>query len=151
MKVFFDTSVLVAVFWGDHPLHDACLEVFRRAAKPRAFCAAHSMAELYAVMTRLPVQPSISGEQATLFLESLRTRVSPVALSAEEYTTALEEAARLGASGGKVYDVLLLACARKCAAEVIYTLDRRDFPRLARDLAGRIRVLPAAPGAALPA
>jgi predicted nucleic acid-binding protein len=144
VKVFFDTSVLVAVFWGDHPLHDASMAVFRKATRPSAFCAAHSLAEVYAVTTRLPVRPLILGEQALLFLESLRARVSPVALSAEEYAAALEQAARLGAVGGKVYDVLLLYCARKCRADTLYALDRRDFPQLAQDLAGRIHVLSAA-------
>jgi predicted nucleic acid-binding protein len=131
----------VAVFWGDHPRHEAAMSVFRKAVKSRAFCAAHSMAELYAVTTRLPVRPGISGEQALLFVESLLARVSPVALSKEEYAAALEQAARLGCTGGSLYDVLLLACARKCAAGVIYTLDWRDFPRLAQELAPRIRVL----------
>lgn len=144
MKVFFDTSVLVAVFWGDHPLHDVCMGVFRKATRRSAFCAAHSMAELYAVTTRLPVRPAISCEQALLFVESLRARVTPVALSARECAAALEHAARLGVSGGAVCDVLLLACARKCAADLVYTLDARDFPRLAQDLARRIRVLSAA-------
>ncbi len=150
MKVFFDTSVLVAVFWGDHPLHQACMEVFRRAARHRAFCGAHSMAELYAVTTRLPVRPPISGEQALLFLASLRERVSLVALDAQEYAAAIEDAAALAAAGGQVYDVLLLHCARKCSAETIYTLDRRDFPRFARDWARRIRVPPAANRTAKP-
>jgi len=150
VKVFFDTSVLVAVFWGDHPLHDACMRVFRKAARPSAFCAAHSMAELYAVITRLPVRPAIAGEQVLLFLESLRARVSPVALSTDEYVAALGQAAGLGAAGGKVYDVLLLNCARKCAADLIYTLDAGDFPRLAPDLGRRIRVLSANPPASRP-
>ena len=144
MKIFFYTSVLVAVFWGDHPLHEVCMAVFRKATRRSAFCAAHSTAELYAVTTRLPVRPAISCEQALLFLESLRARVSPVALSAKEYAAALVQAARLGVSGGGVYDVLLLACARKCAADIVYTLDVRDFPRLAEDLTRRIRVLSAA-------
>jgi predicted nucleic acid-binding protein len=43
-----------------------------------------------------------------------------------------------GITGGAVYDALQLACARKIAAERIYTFNVRHFERIAPALASRI-------------
>jgi hypothetical protein len=72
VKAFFDTSVLVGAFYGDHPRHAACLRLLEDASKKTHSCAAHSVAELYAVMTRLPVRPRITPEQGLLFVENVR-------------------------------------------------------------------------------
>ncbi len=139
MKRFFDTSVLVAVFYGDHPAHEAAIQCFQEATPKTAFCAAHSVAELYAVMTRLPVRPTIAPEQCMLFVNDLRERFTLVSLTGAEYVATVASAAKAGLSGGKVYDALILACAGKAGAEVVYTLNAKDFERIAPDLAGRIQ------------
>jgi hypothetical protein len=43
-----------------------------------------------------------------------------------------------GLGGGKVYDALLIECARISRADRIYTFNLRDFRRLAPDLTDRI-------------
>lgn len=139
MKRFFDTSVLVAVFYGGHPAHGAAIQRFQDATPKTAFCAAHSVAELYAVMTRLPVRPAISPEQCMLFLNDLRERLTLVGLTGSEYAATVARAAGAGLLGGKIYDALILACAGKAGAEVVYTLNAKDFERIAPDLAGRIQ------------
>ena len=139
MKRFFDTSVLVAVFYGDHPAHAAAIQCYRNATPRTAFCAAHSMAELYAVMTRLPVRPAIAPEQCMLFVDDVRERFTLVSLTGAEYVATVASAAQAGLPGGKVYDALILACAGKTGAEVVYTLNAKDFERIAPDLAGRIQ------------
>lgn len=139
MKRFFDTSVLVAVFYGDHPAHAAAIECFQDATPKTAFCAAHSVAELYAVMTRLPVRPAIAPEQCMLFLNDLRERLTLVSLTGAEYLATVASAARADLPGGKVYDALILACGGKAGAEVVYTLNAKDLERIAPDLAGRIQ------------
>ena len=58
----------MAVCYGDHQLHAASMEAFLKFAKPEAGCAAHSMVEVYASLTRMPA----SAEQATLFLGTLQ-------------------------------------------------------------------------------
>ena len=138
MKAFFDTSFLVAVFWGDHSGHDQALGVFRDASPVSCFCASHSLAELYSVMTRLPVRPPIHPEQAILFLKSLKERISPISLTGQEYQSTIEQAAESGVTGGRIYDALILRCARKTGADRIYTLNAKDFARLAPDLADRL-------------
>ena len=45
---------------------------------------------------------------------------------------ALNECEARGVRGGAVYDWLHLAAARKAGAEVLYTLDTRDFQALAQ-------------------
>ena len=139
MRRFFDTSVLIAVFYGDHPAHQAAIQRYRDANPRTAFCAAHSVAELYAVMTRLPVRPAIAPEQCMLFVNDLRERFTLVGLTGAEYVATVARAAKAGLPGGKVYDALILACAGKAGAEVVYTLNAKDFERIAPDLAGRIQ------------
>jgi predicted nucleic acid-binding protein len=131
LKAFFDTSVLVGAFYGDHPRHAACLRLLEDASKKTPFCAAHSVAELYSVMTRLPVRPRITPEQGLLFVENVRDYFSAITLSAAEQFEATAEAARRGLGGGKVYDLLTLKCAAKSGAERVYALNLPEFTRLA--------------------
>jgi predicted nucleic acid-binding protein len=131
LKAFFDTSVLVGAFYGDHPRHAACLRLLEDASKKTHFCAVHSVAELYAVMTRLPVRPRITPEQGLLFVENVRDYFSVVTLSAAEQFEGAAEAARRGLGGGKVYDLLTLKCALKAGAERVYALNLTEFTRLA--------------------
>ena len=58
MKVFCDTNVLVAAFITNHPQHNAARPVLERikARSDQGWAATHSLAESYAVLTRLPAQ-----------------------------------------------------------------------------------------------
>ena len=140
MKAFFDSSVLVAAFYGAHVHHEASLAAIATARKKTAFCAAHTLAEVYSVMTRLPVRPRISPEQGLLFVESIRERFSVVAFAEKEYFEVITAAAERGIGGGKIYDALILRCAEKSKAETIYTWNVDDFRQLAPDeVAARLR------------
>lgn len=61
-----------------------------------------------------------------------------VTVTAAMYTRALEVCVAQGLGGGKIYDALLIECARESAAERIYTFHLRDFRLLAPDLAERL-------------
>ena len=140
MKAFFDSSVLVAAFYGAHVHHAASLAAIQSATKKTASCAAHTLAEVYSVMTRLPVRPRISPEQGLLFIESIRERFTVVTLSDKEYYEVIAAAAGRGIGGGKIYDALILRCAEKSKAEAIFTLNLTDFRQLAApELSSRIR------------
>lgn len=76
MRDFFDTSVLTAAFWRGHVHHEASIRRFATADKKNSGCATHTLAELYATMTALPVRPLIPPEQAMLFIEEVRNRLS---------------------------------------------------------------------------
>jgi len=139
MKAFFDTSVLVPVFYGDHVHHRASLELFVQFDKSTGCCGAHSLAEVYATLTRMPGKHRISGEQAMLFLGSIRERLAIIALSSDEYADALEASAALGIVGGGIYDAMLAQCAFKAKAEAIYTWNARHYHLCGREIVGRIR------------
>jgi len=139
LKAFFDSSVLVPVFLEDHEHHDASLEVFLKADKKHGCCGAHSLAEVYSALTRLPGKYRLSAEQALLFLGNLRERLSIVALDAEEYYGAMEECAAAGVVGGNIYDALLARCALKARADTIYTWNVKHFQQLGPEVARRIR------------
>jgi predicted nucleic acid-binding protein len=139
VKTFLDTSVLVAVFWGDHPDHDRSLALFVKLRHETGACGIHSLAEVYAVMTALPVRPALSPEQVFLFVGEIPERLTVIALQPAEYLRAIRELAERRLSSGRIYDALLLACARKTKAETIYTWNVKHFRQLAPDLEHRIR------------
>ena len=139
MKVFLDTSVMIAAFWGDHADHDASLRVFVEASRETGACGIHSLAEVYAVMTALPARPILGPEQVFLFVQQVADRLTTVTLDGAEYLDAIRELSDRGLAGGRVYDALLLACARKSQAETIYTWNVKHFRQIAPDLAERIR------------
>ena len=139
MKAFFDTSALVPVFYGDHVHHQASLQRFLQFKKADGCCGAHTLAELYATLTRMPGRHRISGEQAMLFLGSIQERLSIIALDSDEYASALESAASLGIVGGAIYDALLASCAVKARADAIYTWNTRHYAQCGPHVTSRLR------------
>jgi predicted nucleic acid-binding protein len=138
MKEFFDTSVLVAAFWGGHVHHRASVTRLGAAIKKQSACGIHSLAEVYAVMTALPVRPMIPPEQALLFVEEVRDRLTLVSLNGEEYFAAIRRTAERGFGSGRVYDALLLACAARVKAQTIYTWNLKHYQALAPELSALI-------------
>jgi predicted nucleic acid-binding protein len=139
MKGFLDTSVLVPAFYGDHVHHRASLDLFVGFDKATGCCGAHSLAEVFSTLTRMPGKHRISGEQAILFIGNIRERLSIIDLSGDEYASALEASAALGIVGGNIYDAMLASCALKAKAETIYTWNERHYARCGADVIKRLR------------
>jgi predicted nucleic acid-binding protein len=139
MKGFFDTSVLVPVFYGDHVHHRVSLDLFIQFDKSTGCCGAHSLAEVYSTLTRMPGRHRISGEQAMLFINNIRERLSIIALLGDEYANALQASAALGIIGGGIYDALLAHCALKTKADVIYTWNARHYALCGLEVVNRLR------------
>lgn len=139
MKAFFDTSVLVPVFYGDHVHHQASLDLFIQCDKTTGCCGAHSLAEVYSTLTRMPGKHRISGAQAMLFIGSIRERLSIIALDGDEYANALEASAALGIVGGGIYDAMLAHCAIKGCAETIYSWNGRHYAQCRPEVTLRLR------------
>jgi predicted nucleic acid-binding protein len=139
MKAFFDTSVLVPVFYGDHVHHKASLDLFVHFDKTNGCCGVHTLKEVFSTLTRMPGKYRISGEQAMLFVGSLRERLSLIALNAGEYVAALESSASWGIVGGGIYDAMLAHCALKAQAEAIYTWNERHYAPCGPEVTRRIR------------
>jgi predicted nucleic acid-binding protein len=139
MNAFFDTSVLVPVFYGDHVHHQASMARFIQFGKSTGCCGAHSLAEVFSTLTRMPGKHRISGEQAMLFIASIRERLSIVALDGDEYASALEAAASLGIVGGGMYDAMLAHCAVKARVELIYTWNSRHYAQCGPEITKLLR------------
>jgi predicted nucleic acid-binding protein len=139
MKAFFDTSVLVAAFWGGHRDHPASIKLLGAADKKRSACAMHTLAEVYATMTALPIRPMLPPEQVMLFVQEVRDRLTLVSLDESEYFETIQQAAAAGFTSGRVYDALLLRCAAKAKAQTIYTWNLKHFQAVAPEQAARIR------------
>lgn len=133
MRIFFDTSVLVAALFEGHPFHDRAFPWLRRAQE-RDFTflvATHSLAELYSTLSGLPVKPKISPPAAwELIRENVESVAEVVSLSPDDYSLTLRRVSELGLSGGVVYDALLARAAEKSAAERLLTFNAADFRRV---------------------
>jgi predicted nucleic acid-binding protein len=134
MKVFLDTNVLVAAVIRQHVAHERSFVVLDRvlAGKDEGSVSGHSLAEMYAVMTKLPAPYRHTPEQALLSIEeNILKHFQTVSLSGADYAELLREAASIGIQGGTIYDALLLKGATKTGAGRIYTLNLKHFQAIA--------------------
>jgi predicted nucleic acid-binding protein len=97
------------------------------------------VAETYAALTSLPLTPRILPAEAERILQvNVKSHFRMVPLTASMYAKAVDACVRRSLPGGKVYDALLIQCARKAGCERIYTFNVEDYRRLAPDLASSI-------------
>lgn len=78
-------------------------------------------------------------EQALLFVDDIRERLTTIALDDHEYWSAITDAAAEGIVGGTIYDALIARCALKDKAAVIYTWNLDHFRRVGQEIAKRAR------------
>ena len=138
MKAFLDTSVLVPVFYGDHTHHAASLDLFTRFKKSEAGCAAHSLVEVYATLTRMPGQHRVDGATALLFIGDLQERLTVVSLTSGEYADLLRSSAARGIAGGTIYDAVIARCAVKTGAEKLFSWNLRHYALLGPEVTARL-------------
>jgi len=136
--IFIDTSVVVAASTVLDRRHDACVDVLATADKRGGCCSIHSLAEIFNVLSGRPLPLRMSPVDAANVVAHTAQRFKTISLTESEYVQVVEGLARLGHSGGMIYDALILACARKSKATRIYTLNPRHFRLVAPDLAARI-------------
>jgi predicted nucleic acid-binding protein len=141
LKVFCDTSVIVAGCVRSHPHFPRAKAVLENVVRGhyRGSISSHSLAESYSALTSLPLLPRILPLEAQRLLSvNIRPHFELVAVTTAMYDRAIEACVRQSLPGGKVYDGLLLECARKAKCERVYTFNVGDFRKLAPDLAGII-------------
>jgi predicted nucleic acid-binding protein len=132
LDIFFDTTVLVAAFVQSHPHYTQARAALLRviSAQDKGFIGLHSIAEVFAALTRLPVKPRIHPVEAVRIVnENILPNFTVVSLDKQDYVEVLSTMADGGWIGAKVYDALLLSCAARCAR--IYTFNLGDFKSLA--------------------
>lgn len=141
MKVLFDTSVLVAGIVEAHPLHERSLPwlMKAKAGSLEYLVGAHSLAELYAVLSTLPTSPRIGPRLAwRLVRENVAAHARVIPLSPRDYAGTIGALADREMAGGVVYDALIVKAAQKARARKLLTLNPRDFLRVWPEGAGII-------------
>ena len=140
MKVLLDTSVLVSAMLSDHVQH-AHSQPWLVQANAGAFDAVvsgHSLAELYAVLTRLPRTPRITPVEALQLIQANVASRTVVTLSAHDYVKLIEELAQHGVAGGAVYDAVIAKAAELADVDLLLTLNVGHFQRVWPSGASRV-------------
>ncbi len=141
MRILLDTSILVAAMVEAYPAHEQGLAWLKRVTRgtDKGLVAAHSLAELYAILTTLPVHPSIPPSDARQLIQhNVVQNLEVVFLTDQDYLQVIEHLAALGIVGGATYDALILRAAANAKVDLIVTLNEREFRRVYPDLADKI-------------
>jgi len=133
MKTLFDTSIIIAALVESHPMHARAFPWLKQA-KAKAFelvVASHTLAELFAVLSTLPIKPRISPAVAwRLIHENIETISRVISLTSAEYSAAIKRVSEAGLAGGIIYDALIVKVAQKAKAERLLTFNRDHFNRV---------------------
>jgi len=106
VAVAVDTSVAVPYLMRSHPQHAA---VRAALAEKNLRLTGHSLAETYAVLTRLPGDARVSPPDAVRLIDE--TFGAPVIISVDSSAIVHRTLAALGIAGGAVYDGLVAMAA----------------------------------------
>jgi predicted nucleic acid-binding protein len=133
MRVLFDTSVLVAGLVETHPMHPLAFPWLERAkaGEIELLVSTHTLAELFAVLTTLPLRPRLSPTIARQLIDGVvEASAAQVELSVADYNGVISRMAALGLAGGTVYDALIAWAAKKSGVDHLLTLNERHFRRV---------------------
>jgi predicted nucleic acid-binding protein len=133
MKILYDTSVLVAALVKPHPGHRQAFSWLKKAhtKEIEMIISAHSLAELYHVLTKYPVKPQFSpGIVKRIIKENIISIAQIVTLSDKEYFEIIEKTADYNLAGGIIFDAIIAGVAEKMKVDTLLTLNIRDFKRL---------------------
>jgi predicted nucleic acid-binding protein len=135
ISYLLDTSCLVAAVCSWHRHHDPTRrEIGRRhAAGEKLVLAAHSLAEAFSVLTRLPEPHRLRPNDALALIEANWGKTPLIALEGRDYRSALRRCRDGGIGGGAVYDALIAACALKARVKTLVTWDLEGFARFLED------------------
>lgn len=129
-----DASCMIAAVCGWHEHHErAAAEIERRLRCGETMVvAAAALVEAYAVLTRLPSPHRLAPETALELLEaSFLSGRRLLALDGPGYRTLLQQAPGRGISGGRTYDAVIEACARRGRVATLLTFNLGDFSSFA--------------------
>ncbi len=93
--------------------------------------ASHTLAELYAVLSTLPIKPRISPAVAWRLIHDNIEGVSKIiSLTSSEYSATIKRLSESGLIGGIVYDALIAKVAQKTGVKRLLTLNGDHFKRV---------------------
>jgi predicted nucleic acid-binding protein len=125
-----DTSVLVPAVVSSHPDHHTCHE----SAGLVDGAVAHTLVELYSVLTRLPQPHTVAPSLAARAVRAYARRV--IQLDPADLAHAIVACSQAGVSGGATYDAMIGIVAARHDA-VLLTRDERaarTYERVGADI-----------------
>jgi predicted nucleic acid-binding protein len=142
VKILFDTNVLTAAFIPQHPNYYSCRPWFERAkaGEFESYVSLHSLAELYSVLTKLPLIEKITPIAAQGIIFSSLEGFAKVQLDMTDYAAAINRVTRAGLVSGSVFDALIAQAALNAGVDRILTFNVRDFARLGDEVSALIQV-----------
>lgn len=136
MRALFDTSVVIAALVESHPMHERAFPWLKQAREKQLelIVASHTLAELYAVLSTLPLKPRISSSVAwRLIKENIESISKVISLTPADYSSTIKSLSEMGVIGGTVYDALIAKVAKKAKVERLITLNIDHFKRVWQD------------------
>lgn len=136
MNIIFDTSVLIAAFVESHIKHKNALSYLRKAKNRefKLFVSAHTILEVYSVLTSAPFTPKITTVIAKKLIETNIISIAKIIyLTDKDYFRIVKKMSNSNLMGGIVYDAIIVECALNSKVDEILTLNPKDFLRLTKD------------------
>jgi predicted nucleic acid-binding protein len=141
MKVLFDTNIIVAAMIESHPNHAVSFLWIQQVKTQEitGYISTHSIAEIYAVITRLPLPKPIRPHQAYAAIINNLETFNTIDLESADYLEILKNITQLNIIGGGVYDAIIAQAALKANVDILLTLNPKHFIRLGKNVAQLIR------------
>jgi predicted nucleic acid-binding protein len=142
LKVLFDTNLLIASAFMNHPQNKiAAIQVERVFNQEiTGFLSTHTIAEFYGVATRYPPSP-MPALIAREFLDDTLQYFEIVELNASDYRAVIARVSQLKLVSGAVFDALIAQAGLKAGVDQILTFNPKHFSRLGEDIE-RLAVTP---------
>ena len=129
-----DTNFLIALLSDWHEHHRRTLASYENWLAKHAVpvIPVQAILECYSVLTRLPAPHRSPPEVARMAIEQTFSRTAIIAgLRPEAAWSAIDNLARLGLGGGRVYDAAIATCVAEAGAAVLLTWDTKHFVPIA--------------------
>ena len=141
MKILPDTSIMVASILKNHIHHARAIRWQQRilAGEISGTLVAHSLAEIYSTLTRIPPPDRLSPNVAWEAIGRNLPFFEIATLTETEVVAVLADLSARNIGGGQVYDALIAAVARKAEVDILLTLNAAHFRRVAPDLEEKIK------------
>ena len=141
MKVLFDTSVLVPAFIATHSQRTICVPWLEKvqSGEIQGCIATHTLAELYAVLTRLPLKPKISAQLAQRLIQENTSTFEVIVLENSDYQCTIARMVKLNITGGGIYDGLIAQAALNAKVDRLLTLNVKHFIRQEEPIASIVQ------------
>lgn len=123
---------MIAALIERHQFHQRALPWLVKAQKGEIgfYICQHSLAELYLILTTLPVRPRIATETAKRLITENVKRAILVSLRPTDYRWCINQMSTKNQSGGAIYDALIARAALRSHVDRIITFDPDDFRKV---------------------